>query len=203
MFHNCHNMLYLDISNFSPLDLRVITYMLRNMTSLIFLNMGSLEIMLNTTKDSSLQYIAKNLTICSTGQNMKSYLSEQKFVNNNCSDICFIKDIKVDTIKKECIYSCKDNGYEYEKNNICYEQCPEYSHAIFKNKENNINDNEVSLCLDKKPEGYYLSNDSFYHKCYDSCKNCDGPGNEKDNNCIECISGYLFLNESLITNNLL
>jgi hypothetical protein len=48
----------------------------------------------------------------------------------------------------------------------------------------------------KNPEGYYLdSNDSYYKKCYKTCKTCFNKGDDKNNNCLECKSFYSFKND--------
>ena len=198
MFNNCFNLKYLDISHFSPIKLNRIASMFHNMSSLIYLNIHSLEIHNETIKnDYVFATPSPYLKVCANQEQMKEYLSNQSQIKyNNCSDICFIKDIKLDFEKNECIYSCKDNGYNYELNNICYHQCPDDTHAIFKEED----DNNVSLCLIKNPEGYYLDEDGFYKKCYDKCKSCFGPGNEIDNNCSKCIDNYLFINDSIYKN---
>ena len=48
----------------------------------------------------------------------------------------------------------------------------------------------------KKTEGYYLNENGFYERCFESCENCYGLGNERYNNCSTCKSGYIFLNDS-------
>ena len=48
----------------------------------------------------------------------------------------------------------------------------------------------------KNPEGYYLdSKDSYYKKCYNTCKTCFNKGDDKNNNCLECKSFYSFKND--------
>ena len=47
----------------------------------------------------------------------------------------------------------------------------------------------------KNPEGYYLSNELIYEKCYSSCKFCISDGNENDNKCLECLEHYTFKND--------
>ena len=137
---------------------------------------------------------------------MNKYLLSLNKISN-CSDICFNKNIKVDPNKRECINSCKINNYNYECNNICYHECPEGTHPILKNITNKENifiefDDGVAICLDRKPEGYFLDEDGFYRECYKSCKNCYGLGEKKAHNCIECKSNFLFINDSINTLNL-
>ena len=45
----------------------------------------------------------------------------------------------IDINKSECIHSCKNQGYNYECNNICYNECPEGSYVILKDINNKTN----------------------------------------------------------------
>ena len=52
------------------------------------------------------------------------------------------------------------------------------------------NNNSFIKCY-KKPKGYYLDEiESYFKKCYASCKECDISGNETCHNCIECKDNY-------------
>ena len=205
MFYNCHNLKYLDIPNFSPKNLKVITQMFYNMSSLIFLNINSLEIISKATTTKSFDLLPPDLKICSNRSNMLSYLlSINKVIN--CSDICFIKNIKIDINKSECIYSCSDNGYNHECNNICYNECPDDSYIIIRNISNSDNifveyENGVAICLDRNPRGYYLDKDDFYKECYEKCDFCYGSGNEKNNSCKKCIPNLIFINDIMYNTN--
>ena len=49
------------------------------------------------------------------------------------------------------------------------------------------------------PDNYYLDgNTGEYNECYDTCKKCSEPGNIENNNCDECKTNYIFLDEPLI-----
>ena len=200
MFKGCKGLKYLDISNFTPNNIITICSMFSEMDSLIYLNMYSFEINNQTNTDSSFRFVSNNLKVCSNEYNMKIYLSENTNIINNCSDICFHKNIKIDLVRKECAKSCKDNGYNYEWNNICYNKCPDGTHIILKNEFNEFDDG-VAICLDKNPEGYYLDKDGFYKKCFKSCEYCYSFGNETIHNCKKCKSNFLFLNDSLYKTN--
>ena len=103
---------------------------------------------------------------------------------SNCSDICFEKDIKIDINSNECIKSCNDRGYNYEFGDICYNECPEGTQTL---------NNESILCVKiianygskiNIPEGYYLDiNDGKLKQCFETCKYCNGFGDEINNNC--------------------
>ena len=41
------------------------------------------------------------------------------------------------------------------------------------------------------------SSDSFYKKCFETCKNCSEGGNKINNNCLECIDNYTFIKDPL------
>ena len=46
----------------------------------------------------------------------------------------------------------------------------------------------------KNPTGYYLDT-NIYKPCYSTCVNCDGFGNESNNNCNECDNEHLLLTD--------
>ena len=197
-FYNCYNLKYLDIPNFASTDPRI-NYMFYNMSSLIFLNINSLEINKQTKAGNSFGLLPSNLKICSRQTKILKYLSSID-KTSDCSDICFLKNIKIDINNNECIHSCKDNGYNHECNNICYNECPDDTHIIIKNISNKENifiefEDGVAVCLDRNPKGYYLDQDKFYKECYDACEFCYGPGNEKNNSCKKCKSNLFFLND--------
>ena len=52
----------------------------------------------------------------------------------------------------------------------------------------------------KNPEGYFLNN-LQYEPCYNSCKSCTGFGDENNNKCNECKSGYEVKNDTEGDNN--
>jgi surface protein len=190
MFNNCKKLKYLDIPHFSPKNITSVEYMFKNMTSLIYLNIYSLEIKDNTNLSQTFNLLLNDLKICANGTNMKNYLTRLN-KRYDCSDICFIKNIKLDIINNSCLNSCKEIEYDYEYNNICYQKCPADTHSILSNS--------VGVCLDKNPEGYYLDEDGFYKNCFKSCENCFGPGNEKDNNCSSCKLFQIAMQNALIT----
>ena len=71
---------------------------------------------------------------------------------------------------------------------------------LFVSIESEFDDN-VTKCLDRNPEGYFLDIDLIYKKCFENCLFCHGEGNEKDNNCSICKKNYLFINDSVYKNN--
>ena len=204
MFNNCQKLKYLDISNFSPLNITTIVDIFNNMRELIYLNIKSFEYNNETDVKDAFKNPRNNLKICASQPNMVNLLSSLH-LKNNCSDVCFEKDIKIGYNSTECIYSCKDKGFNYENGNICYEQCPLDAHVILNDINNKDNifteyDDGVAKCF-YRPEGYFLDEDGFYEKCFENCIFCYGPGNITNNNCIKCKIGYLFFSESIYPNN--
>ena len=195
MFHNCNKLKYIDLCNFPPITLTNMRATFRYLSSLVYLNIPSIEINSSSIMDRTYEFPSSFLKVCSKQPNMIQNISNLNIIND-CEDICFNKNIKIGNDSNECISSCKDNGYDYEYINICFHQCPDYTHAIYQN-----NDNNALICLDKNPEGYYLDNDGFYKKCFESCKFCYGGGNEIDNKCSICKTDYYFFDDSFYKNN--
>ena len=201
MFNNCFNLKYLNISNFSSDVLKDMNLTFYNLASLIYLNIYNLEINSDIFMTNTFYLpTTSSYKICANKTNMKNNLSKYPNIINNCSDICFIKNIKIDIYSDECIKSCKVNGYTHEYGNICYNECPENTYALSKDFNNEFDDN-VTKCLDRNPEGYFLDIDLIYKKCFENCLFCYGEGNEKDNNCSICKKNYLFINDSVYKNN--
>ena len=93
--------------------------------------------------------------------------------------------------KGKCIDECnKDDKYQFEFDNICFEKCPNNTY---------VSENNNYLCL-SDPDNYYLDID-IYRACYSTCKKCSGEGDENNNNCLSCISGYMTINENNKQNN--
>ena len=86
--------------------------------------------------------------------------------------------------KNKCIDNCEnDDTYQYEYNNRCVLECESGTHLK--------NDNS-KICY-KDPEGYYLDNDNYYKPCFSLCKTCNGPGDENNNNCKECLPNSILI----------
>ena len=46
-------------------------------------------------------------------------------IKNNCNDICFKENKKINLEKKICLSECSEQNYQYEYNGVCYESCPD------------------------------------------------------------------------------
>ena len=170
MFTDCFSLKYLDIPHFSPNNLKFMYQMFNNMSSLVYLNIKALDINSRTNTSNSFDKLPPDIKICSSKQNMMEYLlTMNKFIN--CSDICFDENTKIDLIKKECVYSCSDNGYTHEFNKICYNESLNEIHKFIFEKLNFIdkceNDDTYkyeynSVCYKECPEGTIRSSKKNY-----------------------------------------
>ena len=198
MFNCCVNLKYLDLSNFISPKLKQIDKMFYNCSSLVYLNLKNFQIQLNDSSNlNNVFYNEPNYTKYCIDDNKTSFLLLGDNISN-CSDNCFIEDIKIDSENNICIDSCNQNNYQYEYNNICYRECKEGTYTIF--CEGNECD-EIRKCNGLTPEGYYLDTyNETYKRCFQNCKYCYGPGDETYNNCTECIANYMFLNDDSVGN---
>ena len=169
--------------------------------SLIYLNLNSFYLNNSVKMDLIFNFISPYVKICANDEIILNKLSKYS-KSSDCSDICFKPNIKIDTKNKKCIESCLNNKYEYELNNICYNECPKDSFIISDDELDNNNSENIKKCYDKTPEGYYLDiNNKIYKKCFKNCKYCYGEGNETINNCKECNDNYIFISDSIYKNN--
>ena len=190
MFYNCTNLKYLDLSNFETSLFENIQSTVRYCNSLVYLNLYKFKINNKVVKYVFLGDIS-DLKVCINDSETRGIIySDYNGLTYNCSDECFINNIKVDLKANKCIKNCNESEYKYEYNNICFQKCPDKTYSLISNKY---------LCLDinKIPtEGYYLDlSDNIYKKCYETCKNCYGEGNKMDNKCSLCINNYDFIDE--------
>ena len=195
MFCNCSNLKYLDLSNFNTLKVQTIEKMFYNCKSLIYLNLGSFHLINSVKKDNSFFNISTFGQYCIKDSTILNYVSSK--LTSDCSNACFQKNIKIDIINNICIKSCLNK--KYEKNNVCLNECRLDSYPLFNGEKDNIMD---IICSNSLPQGYYFdSNDNIYKKCYINCLDCYGPGNEINNNCIQCKINFIFLTDDNINKN--
>ena len=202
LFRNCSKLKFVDLSNFQTPKVERIQDMFSNCSSLIYANVYSLVV-----KGLTSYYYTFNgsYTFCEgTPSYTKICINDDKlslilfkYKTTDCSNICFKKNRKIDIYNNTCTDSCIKNGIKYELNNICYTKCPKGSLV-----NNNIcidinceNKNYTSVeCLSKIPLNYYYDPiDEIFLKCFDSCKTCNGEGNETYHNCKECKINFAFL----------
>ena len=169
--------------------------MFYNCKSLIYLNLGSFHLINSVKKDNSFFNISTFGQYCIKDSTILNYVSSK--LTSDCSNACFQKNIKIDIINDICIKSCLNK--KYEKNNVCLNECRLDSYPLFNGEKDNIMD---IICSNSLPQGYYFdSNDNIYKKCYINCLDCYGPGNEINNNCIQCKINFIFLTDDNINKN--
>ena len=203
MFARCSNLKYLNISHFNTSSLTNIFKMFIYCDSLIFLNLFSKDFndSINDTQAFNDLRTKAKTRFCIKDDDTQQFFLEKYNIISSCSDPCFNEsNKKVDIINNTCIGSCLQNGFGYEYNTICYEECPNDTYTVFNDTNEYIN--SVKECFAEAPQGYYLdSSEKKYKKCYETCKQCYEKGNETDNNCKECKDNFRFYeNKNNITN---
>ena len=203
LFGFCSNLKFLDLSNFDISKVTTINSMFEKCSLLIFLNLKSFIIDASINISNAFNTESSYIKYCIEDINTINHLSG--IININCTDICFQENMKIDITNNICIESCLNTENNYEYNNICYNKCPKGTLVNNNICEDNLCNKEIQNeieCLGKTPQGYYLDlSDELYKKCFENCKFCYGQGNKTINNCIECESNLVLLNESFISTN--
>ena len=119
------------------------------------------------------------------------YFDEQNEYHCTSSYKCPNNYNKLIVDQNRCIDKCKnDNIYKYEYNDQCFISCLKDTYLLMREGE--------YFCFNNTPEGYYLDiEQKMYKKCYYTCRECYGEGNETFHNCLECKSNYTFFNNSM------
>ena len=189
MFYSSYSLKYLDLSNFDFSSTTIIESMFAETHSLEYIYMPYSKFKSDIVFEWAFGNTSPNLKIC-----VQEIETQQLFItqiqNFDCSDKCYHKIFKYDLKDNICIEYCNQSEYKYEYNNFCYQRCP---------NETFVDDDNDFICLDKNEEdGYYFdkSNDVF-KKCYKTCQSCNEKGDEVNNNCKICKSGFIFLNDSI------
>ena len=201
MVNNCTSLLYLDLQSFNTNKVTDVTLAFAYCTSLIYLNIINFNLKSVTLFDNFITYTYEYLIYCVNGENLsddiKAQLNSNTNMRNECDNSCFNANNKLIPSKKKCIESCKkDETYLYEFNNICYEQCPNYTSENTKNdficKEDLFCGDyfyfyEQEKCLNYIPKGYYLNNSylNILYKCQNKCSECNLESTN-NNLCISC-----------------
>ena len=106
----------------------------------------------------------------------------------------YLNESHAQTIYK-CEDKCKTCSHKSTKNDLCILCNTETGYYQKEDDESNID--PFIGCYKGKQEGYYFDNiNEIYKKCYKTCKHCEGPGDDDNNGCTECINNY-----TLIDNN--
>ena len=83
--------------------------MFNNCTSLIFLNLNSFEINNETKIESAFNSLSPNIKFCINDSITINYLLESYNYSSDCSNLCFLSNVKLDLNNSKCI--CPDNTY--------------------------------------------------------------------------------------------
>ena len=109
----------------------------------------------------------------------------------NCFSSCEHGNYTDDSgiLKCRCVtQECGDCSEESLEQNSCI-SCAE---GYYTKEEEKINSTEFVKCY-KDPPKYYLNEKlQNYHKCYSTCEQCYGPGNNQFHNCSICDSNHTF-----------
>ena len=109
---------------------------------------------------------------------------------NEYYEVC-PSNLKSDHEVKKCYDECPE--YKFEYNNSCWTNCPINTYRYFIDRKK---------CLETILENYYLdTNENIYKECHKNCKKCFGKGDDTNNNCKECKTGFIFLYEPNHDNN--
>ena len=119
---------------------------------------------------------------CLTCRNI-SFFFDLGNCRENCPNGYFIDEIYNLTCKCTNNIAC----FLCSEKNLCL-SC-NFEMGYYPKSDEEINGDFIN-CY-KEPDGYYFDNDKYY-PCYSTCKKCDVLGNELDNKCIECMTGYEF-----------
>ena len=171
LFQFSNNLKYLDISNFNISSITSLNNTFISGNKLTILKLISFEINNEAQKKLFFKGIPLNIKYCSNENNIINYLLEINRTSNNCSDICFKKNVKIVDDDNKCVESCIETDSKFEYGNICYKECP-YGYPSLINNE--------YICLNEIPENFYLDgHDNLYkYKNYIDLS-IEGKGNQK------------------------
>jgi hypothetical protein len=118
----------------------------------------------------------------------------------NCTNNCLNGHYTVNNINYcKCSFNIKCEKCDSENKNtgLCI-TCNMENYYYPKRNDSSNTDNYINCYNDATiSEGYFLNNAAkIYEPCYSTCKKCSEYGNEIDNKCIECKSGYEFKNDT-------
>ena len=140
MFNNCLKLISLNIDNFDTLKVKDMSSMFSECPSLISLNLRSFKESSSLTKYNQMfTNNSKLVKYCFIEESIPKIVSDLNNSNpnyiNECSDICFKTNQEIKfTESKECVYDCKDSIYNYEYNDMCYNNsCPKGTHSLVSN----------------------------------------------------------------------
>ena len=179
MFFNCKVLKSLDLSSFSMEGATNITYMFRDNPKLEFINFSNSHPNENIIITGLFQGTSKNLVICSDSE----VISRQ--TNISCNSISCSENWREDQKKLllgECVDTCNNTAKKYDYLSECVSSCQKAKYTI----------EYLLKCVDICPISTYI-NDKNCEKCHPDCKECNGPFNDTNSNCISCLSPDKYL----------
>ena len=199
MFAYSKSLNFLDISKFSTKSVKTIVGMLSKCYALHYLNISGF-ILGNSVKISDVFKSGNNtLKICIDVEKTKNYLLSSYKDRIICSETCMNKDnIYIEKGKneenKKCVNKCNQDLFMYDI--FCYIECPQSTFPQSSTCQPKCQSSD-EICTKNTPEGYYFdTNDKLYKNCFENCKSCYGQGNIDNNNCKECQSNLILINDS-------
>ena len=184
VFNDCNELIFLDLQNFKGNSVTTVERMFFSFRKLKYLNLKQFDVKSDTVNDYSFYDVSG--IYCINGLSSHFYSNiYNRLILSSCSNNCFEKNIKFDVKGNKCSNDCEESEFEYF--NICFEDCPENTYKL--RRERNICSNEI-------PINYYLDKDSIYKECYYTCKKCSRKGDINNHNCDECNDNFIFLNDS-------
>ena len=217
MFDSCKSLLSLDLSKFNISLVKNADFMFSDCTSLIYLNLISFirDDILNISLNNMFHNINGDLILCLDSRYypyVGGFIPINNFNNFNCENKCFSNSTKIDINDKTCVNNCETTNSKYEYNKICYLICPFNTHispiqnnlcieSLYCEKLNKFYNYEQTLCIDKIPEGFFISNTIMktIDKCHLDCKECLKKEDENSSNCISCLNNKFLDNGNCVT----
>ena len=184
VFYSSNKIKYINLQHFDDTSTDNIAYFFSS-NQLLYLNLRKYATsnIHNKNFSDSFDVHPDNIKYCVEDMNTINTILIDR--TNDCSDLCFQDNIIFDIEKSKCF--CNDN-YKFEYNNICYQDCPPNTHRILTDRY---------ICSTSVPENYYLDNSDNINKiCHSNCKACNQYGTDEENNCLECIDNYKFINDN-------
>ena len=202
MFNNCASLKYLDLKNFKTSKVENINSMFGGCEKLTYLHLSNFNISKTINMNnmfnrcSSLEFLNlensviknDNFYIVIINGIISEYLTI--YANNDTEWNKYFNHyftINCDNYKQKIFY------YNITKQQFSCKLCDlSYYYQIVDDKSN-FNNSYID-CLQKIPEGYYLSdiNNKNAKQCYKTCKVCEKEGTQEIHNCLECKENYNF-----------
>ena len=199
MFSGAKKLKILNISNFVTSNCLSINNMFAGCDELQYLDISKFSLNMIENEVNAFPFNNKFFKYCSIYSIL--FIDYWLYIKKRiiCSDTCMNENnIYIDKNNYKCVRTCGNDSYEYDVfcNKIIEQSIIINSNTVHEHNSNKCEDEDI-ICQEKNREGYYFDiKDRDYKECYKNCKYCYGPGNEENNNCKECKSGFKFLDDN-------